>query len=162
MTTNKAQAEEIRKAEANEESGRFGEPPPAVSGGGELLPEGIAFRHNFAGDAKAIYRRVMLAKNGEHKNVADCIGDVITLVAWYVHRVETENDAGEIREAVRIVLFNDDGTTYSCMSQGIFDALEAAAAVFSAADWKQGIKLELVQKKTTKKRSFFTFLHAED
>lgn len=87
------------------------------------------------------------AMNAPDKKVSECIGDVIDLKDVYVEKVNcTNEETGEVQAAPRIVLITADGTSYQCVSRGIFGALKKLFTVYGEPmQWTAPLKVKLRQ-----------------
>lgn len=87
------------------------------------------------------------AMNAPDKRISECIGDVIELKDVYVESVRCANEeTGEVQQAPRIVLIAADGTSYQCVSRGIFGALKKLFTVYGEPTaWAAPIKVKLRQ-----------------
>ncbi len=87
------------------------------------------------------------AMNAPDKRISECIGDVIELRDVYVESVRCANEeTGEVQQAPRIVLIAADGTSYQCVSRGIFGALKKLFTVYGEPmNWSAPIRVKLRQ-----------------
>lgn len=87
------------------------------------------------------------ANNPQHK-VADFINKKIMLRDVYAETLELVNrETGEIDKAPRIVLIDDKGEAYECVSVGMFSALKKLIATFGEPTWEQPIPVVVKQEK---------------
>lgn len=92
------------------------------------------------------------------KALGDCIGDVIAVTDVYVEVVDlTPKDdngkpIGEPQQAPRTILIAEDGTSYACVSTGIYNSLCRLIGIFGMPTWKVPIKLKVKQISKGKNR----------
>lgn len=87
------------------------------------------------------------ANNPQHK-VADYINKKIMVRDVYAETLELINrETGEIDKAPRIVLIDDKGEAYECVSVGMFSALKKLIATFGEPTWEQPIPVVVKQEK---------------
>jgi hypothetical protein len=86
------------------------------------------------------------ASNNPDKRLKDCIGEIISVKDVYCETVELENEqTGELSRSPRIVLIDDKGVSYTCVSFGIFNALKKLMAIFGTPTWEKPLKLKVKQ-----------------
>lgn len=87
------------------------------------------------------------ATNNTAHRLSDCINMVINVKDVFVEVVNcTNQETGEVTACPRIVLINDKGEGYQCVSMGIFSALKKLFAIYGEPkDWSKPIKLEVKQ-----------------
>lgn len=84
-----------------------------------------------ADEKKALFNATA---NAEHK-LKDEINKPIKLKNVYVEAIEVTNETtGEVSKCPRIILFDDKGKTYSCVSIGIYNTLRRLFATFGTPD----------------------------
>ena len=87
------------------------------------------------------------ANNPQHK-VADFINKKIMVKDIYAETLELVNkETGEIDKAPRIVLIDEAGEAYECVSVGMFSALKKLIATFGEPTWEQPIPVVVKQEK---------------
>ena len=87
------------------------------------------------------------ANNPQHK-VADFINKKIMVKDIYAETLELVNkETGEIDKAPRIVLIDEAGEAYECVSVGMFSALKKLIATFGEPTWEQPIPVVIKQEK---------------
>lgn len=90
--------------------------------------------------------RLYKAMTNSDKKLSDCINSTIDVVDVFMEMVNLVNkDTGEPVASPRIVLFDKEGTSYSCVSFGVMGALKRLFMVFGEPTWEDGIKLKVVQ-----------------
>lgn len=87
------------------------------------------------------------AMNNPEKRLADCINEVITVKDVYVEAVNcTNRETGETQVCPRVVLIDDNGVGYQCVSIGIFSALKKIFAIFGEPnEWDAPLRLKVKQ-----------------
>lgn len=87
------------------------------------------------------------AINSSDKRVADEINKEINLKHVYVEEVQlADKETGELSKAPRIVLIDDKGIGYSCVSTGIFSSLKKLFGTFGLPTvWDAPIKVRIKQ-----------------
>lgn len=90
--------------------------------------------------------RLFNSMNNPDKRLADFINKVINAKDLYVEVVNcTNQETGEVTACPRIVIIDDKGTSYQCVSVGIFSALKKCIQIYGAPTWETPVKLEVVQ-----------------
>ena len=94
----------------------------------------------------AIYNAV----NGADESIADHIGETLEVVDVVAHPVTiTDEETGEILEALRTVLVTKDGKAYTAVSQGITNSLARIFSIVGMPSWKdEPVKMKIKQVKT--------------
>jgi len=102
------------------------------------------------------------------EQVADHINETIRVRDLYVEVIEigdTDKDGDpiidedgnqQLVEVPRIVVIAQDGTTYQCVSKGVFNALPRLFATFGEPTWETPLPLKIKQVKVNK-GSMLTF-----
>ena len=86
------------------------------------------------------------AMNNPDERLADNINKVINAKDLYVEIVNCVNqETGEVTEAPRIVVIDDMGKSYQCVSVGIFSAFKKIIQIFGAPTWETPIQIEVKQ-----------------
>lgn len=93
------------------------------------------------------------AVNGADDSIADHIGEVIEVVNVVAHPVELlDEETGEVVNALRTVLIDKNGKTYTAVSQGITSALSKIFSIIGTPEdgaWeKEPVKMKIRQVKT--------------
>lgn len=90
--------------------------------------------------------RLFNAMNNPDKRLADFINKTIAAKDLYVEVVNcTNEETGEVTACPRIVIIDDKGVSYQCVSVGIFSALKKCIQIYGAPTWETPVKLEVVQ-----------------
>lgn len=86
------------------------------------------------------------AMNNPDQRLADHINKVINAKDLYVEIVNcTNEETGEITACPRIVIIDEKGVSYQCVSIGIYSALKKVIQVYGAPTWQKPVKLEVKQ-----------------
>lgn len=73
-------------------------------------------------------------------NLRENVNVPITITDVYAESVQLIDEAtGEVTDNVRIVLICKDGTSYACVSKGVFSAVRKLIQVFGRPTWPDGI-----------------------
>jgi hypothetical protein len=93
------------------------------------------------------------AVNGADEQIADHIGEVIEVVNVVAHPVRLADEVtGEIVDALRTVLIDKNGKSYTAVSQGITSALSKIFSIIGTPEngaWeKEPVKMKIRQVKT--------------
>lgn len=86
------------------------------------------------------------AMNNPEKRLGDCINMTIKAKDLYVEIVNcTNEETGEVTACPRIVIIDDKGVSYQCVSIGIYSAIKKIIQIFGAPTWKTPVNLEVKQ-----------------
>ena len=98
--------------------------------------------------AVAIYNAV----NNKGESLDDHKNEVLEIVNFAAHPVTlTDENTGEVIEALRIVLVDKKGVNYDAVSQGIASSLQKIIAIVGMAPWDaEPLKIKVVEQKTRK------------
>ena len=93
------------------------------------------------------------AVNGADESVADHIGEILEIVNVVAHPVElVDEETGVIVNALRTVLIDKNGKSYTAVSQGITSALAKIFSIVGTPEegaWeKEPVKMKIRQVKT--------------
>lgn len=93
------------------------------------------------------------AVNGADEQISDHIGEVIEIVNVVAHPVQLADEVtGEVVNALRTVLIDKNGKTYTAVSQGITSALSKIFSIIGTPEngaWeKEPVKMKIRQIKT--------------
>lgn len=83
--------------------------------------------------------------NPEHR-LADHINETILVKDVFCEIVDcTNKETGVVNQAPRIVLIDENGEGYACVSLGIFSAVKKLMQVFGNPTWETPLPLKVVQ-----------------
>lgn len=86
------------------------------------------------------------ATNPDYK-LKSCINKKIRLKDLYAETIELMNDeTGEIVNVPRIVLIDEDGASYECVSVGMFSAIRKLVAVYGEPTWYPPLEVTVKEK----------------
>lgn len=99
-------------------------------------------------------KQLFNAINQPAHKLSEMIGKVITICNVYCETIQMVSEkTGEVVTAPRIVLFDDQGNSYQCVSIGIFGALKKVFQIFGAPDtWQNPLQFEVKQLEKGAKR----------
>ena len=101
--------------------------------------------------------KVFNASNNPEFKVADFINKVIVVKDVLAEQIElVDDETGKVDTAVRVVLIDVDGKSYQAVSNGIFNAVRKAIAIFGEPTWDDGIPI-LIKQVSVGKGSMLTF-----
>lgn len=84
--------------------------------------------------------------NSPDKRVKDCVNMKITIKDVYAETVSLKQEDGSTEECPRIVLIDDKGVSYQCVSKGIFGAIKKIFSIFGTPDvWEKPITVMVKQ-----------------
>jgi hypothetical protein len=90
----------------------------------------------------------------------DVIGTVLHVSNIIMQPVEmTDAKTGEITERYRIVLIDEDGTAYGCVSSGVETSIRNLMAIVGPAPWEPALLLKPVKKQGRNGYKFTTLVH---
>jgi hypothetical protein len=97
------------------------------------------------------------AMNSPEDKIADHINEIINMQHCVVEQVElTSEETGETGVFPRIIIVDDKGKTYSCVSIGVFSALKKIFGIFgNPTTWDKPMKIK-VKQITKKDRKMLT------
>lgn len=98
------------------------------------------------------------AMNNADEGVSDMINQNIVVSGLFVQKaMMADENTGEAKEAPKIVIFDNEGTTYATISQGMYNAFcNVCSLIGSPESWVSPIVIKILQKKV-KKGSMLTF-----
>lgn len=113
-------------------------------------PPASAMYCSMTGETQADKIKVFNAINSPDARVSDFIGKTIELVHVVAHPITlTDENTGEMIEALRVVLVDKNGKSYEAVSGGIANAVQRILQIFGQPDtWENPIKVEPVSKAT--------------
>lgn len=83
--------------------------------------------------------------NPEHR-LGDAINTTIVVKDVFAEYVDcTNNETGEVNKAPRIVLIDDKGEGWACVSFGIMSAIRNLITIYGAPTWENGLKVKVKQ-----------------
>lgn len=98
------------------------------------------------------------AMNNPEKRLSDMINMVIEAKDLYMELVTiVDQNSGELIKAPRIVIIDNKGIGYQCVSKGVFGSIKKLISLYGEPTWKVPIKLKIKQVTTRKGLSTLTF-----
>ena len=94
--------------------------------------------------------KIFNAVNGADEALADHIGEVLEIIDVVAHPVRlADENTGEVIEALRTVLIDKNGKSYTAVSEGITSALSKVFGIVGMPSWKdEPVKMKIKQVKT--------------
>lgn len=89
------------------------------------------------------------ANNPDHK-VKDFVNKTINVKDIYAEIIEAIEETGEITKVPRIVLIDDTGLAYECVSVGMYSAIRKLVAIYGAPTWEPPLTVTVKQKSVGK------------
>ena len=103
------------------------------------------------GDSREALVAMYNAINSPDHKLSDFVGKKLNIKDICIERVENMNDeTGEMAANARVVLIDENGESYTCVSSGIYSAIKKLVAVFGEPTWEPALPVE-VQNLSTKK-----------
>lgn len=82
------------------------------------------------------------------KSLAEMINLEIAIKDVYVETVTMTDDKGGVQLMPRIVLIDENGVSYQCVSKGIYGTLKKLVQMYGEPTWKTPIHVRVLQKQT--------------
>lgn len=104
-----------------------------------------AFYYSGSNETTADKAALVNAIQNPDKQLRDCVNIPFELVNIYIAPVEMESQEvpGEMVTCPRTILFAADGTTYSCVSTGVYNALKTIVQTFGEpSTWDEPLKVK--------------------
>ena len=96
--------------------------------------------------------KLFKAINDTDMRLSDVVNTTIMLKDIYAEQVDfADEETGEITPGVRIVLVDENGTSYGCASQGVFNAINKLISIFGEPTWETPIPVKVKEIKKGKK-----------
>lgn len=113
---------------------------------------------SFTAETNEDKARLFKAMNNPEHRVGDCINMNIRVKDIFSEMVTIENkETGEIQNAARIVLIDENGEGYQCVSQGMFSAVKKLISIYGLPTWEEPIEICIKQIKKGGNRNILTF-----
>lgn len=107
--------------------------------------------HNFDGDKMNKWRLASIATGPDVLKSSDIINKTFKLRYFYAHKVEIMSDqGGELFDAVRCVLIDDQDQAVGFVSDGLAKDLAMIVGMFGLGPYNPPIPVEVVQIQTRK------------
>ena len=97
------------------------------------------------------------AINSPDHKLSDFVGKKLNIKDISIERVENLNEeTGEMAANARVVLIDENGESYTCVSSGIYSAIKKLVAVFGEPTWEPALPVEVQNLSTKKGRKTMT------
>lgn len=109
------------------------------------------------GDSREALVAMYNAINSPDHKLSDFVGKKLNIKDISIERVENMNDeTGEMVANARVVLIDENGESYTCVSSGIYSAIKKLVAVFGEPTWEPALPVEIQNLSTKKGRKTMT------
>lgn len=109
------------------------------------------------GDSREALVAMYNAINSPDHKLSDFVGKKLNIKDISIERVENMNDeTGEMAANARVVLIDENGESYTCVSSGIYSAIKKLVAVFGEPTWEPALPVEVQNLSTKKGRKTMT------
>ena len=109
------------------------------------------------GDTREALVAMYNAINSPDHKLSDFVGKKLNIKDISIERVESMNDeTGDMVANARVVLIDDNGESYTCVSSGIYSAIKKLVAVFGEPTWEPALPVEIQNLSTKKGRKTMT------
>ena len=109
------------------------------------------------GDSREALVAMYNAINSPDHKLSDFVGKKLNIKDIAIERVENMNDeTGEMAANARVVLIDENGESYTCVSSGIYSAIKKLVAVFGEPTWEPALPVEVQNLSTKKGRKTMT------
>lgn len=109
------------------------------------------------GDTREALVAMYNAINSPDHKLSDFVGKKLNIKDISIERVENMNDeTGDMVANARVVLIDDNGESYTCVSSGIYSAIKKLVAVFGEPTWEPALPVEIQNLSTKKGRKTMT------
>lgn len=99
-----------------------------------------------------------LISNPQHA-LRDMINKTISLRHVFAEQIQiTKKDTGEVNDTVRMVLIDDKGVGYACVSKGVFNSMSRLLQLIGdPSTWEKPIDIIVKTKQIDKEKSCLVF-----
>lgn len=109
------------------------------------------------GDTREAKVAMYNAINSPDHKLSDFIGKKLNIKDISIERVENPSDeTGDMVANARVVLIDENGESYTCVSSGIYSAIKKLVAVFGEPTWEPALPVEIQNLSTKKGRKTMT------
>lgn len=109
------------------------------------------------GDSREALVAMYNAINSPDHKLSDFVGKKLNIKDISIERVENMNEeTGEMAANARVVLIDENGESYTCVSSGIYSAIKKLVAVFGEPTWEPALPVEVQNLSTKKGRKTMT------
>ena len=122
---------------------------------------GLALKATFATDTPEGQDMAFAALQASEA-VADHLNETINLVHFIGQSITVvDENTGEPRDAVRLVLIDSDGNNYTAVSDQLLNSLSNLCAIYGPpASWDEPRAIQVREQRSNKGRRFFTVVPA--
>ena len=109
------------------------------------------------GDTREAKVAMYNAINSPDHKLSDFVGKKLNIKDISIERVENPSDeTGEMVANARVVLIDENGESYTCVSSGIYSAIKKLVAVFGEPTWEPALPVEVQNLSTKRGRKTMT------
>lgn len=109
------------------------------------------------GDSREALVAMYNAINSPDHKLSDFVGKKLNIKDISIERVDNLNDeTGEMVANARVVLIDENGESYTCVSSGIYSAIKKLVSVFGEPTWEPALPVEVQNLSTKKGRKTMT------
>ena len=96
-------------------------------------------------------KKMFNAMNATDYSLSERLEQPIKVVDYLIHDCEIADDNGEKQETKRLVLFDEDGKTYSTVSNSAYDSFGKIVTIFGEpSEWNGELSIKATEKKSRK------------
>lgn len=96
-------------------------------------------------------KKMFNAMNATDYSLSEYLEQPIKVVDYLIHDCEIADDNGEKQETKRLVLFDEDGKTYSTVSNSAYDSFGKIVTIFGEpSEWNGELSIKALEKKSRK------------
>lgn len=96
-------------------------------------------------------KKMFNAMNATDYSLSERLEQPIKVVDYLIHDCEIADDNGEKQETKRLVLFDEDGKTYSTVSISAYDSFGKIVTIFGEpSEWNGELSIKATEKKSRK------------
>lgn len=96
-------------------------------------------------------KKMFNAMNATDYSLSEHLEQPIKVVDYLIHDCEIADDNGEKQETKRLVLFDEDGKTYSTVSISAYDSFGKIVTIFGEpSEWNGELSIKATEKKSRK------------
>lgn len=96
-------------------------------------------------------KKMFNAMNATDFSLSDYLDEAIHVTDYLIHDCEIADDNGEKQETKRLVLFDEDGKTFSTVSNSAYDSFGKIVTIFGEpSEWNGEITIKATEKKSRK------------
>lgn len=125
----------------------------------ELTEKKVTQYVSFDPKTKEEKKILFKAMNNPEKHLKDCINMKVKIQNVYCEVVEmTDDETGHVQVAPRIVLIDDKGVGYQCVSLGVYGAVKKLFQIMGTPDtWEEPVEVMVKQVNRGVDKNILTF-----